>query len=101
MRGATWRAGAAIANALEIINTLFGTVGNSFGRWDSLRQFCDRCRQIVEHPMNPCAHRSVRVVADEREALCAWRDVAPIEWRRDVFSVAGVFSRDGLPFGKG
>src|SRR5262245_3190506 len=101
MRVSAWWAGAAIPNALEIIDALFGPVGDGFSRGDSLRHFCDRSRQIVEHPMNPRAHRSIGVVADEREAFCGLRDVAPIEWRRDVFSVAGVLSWDRLPFGKG
>src|SRR5262249_61293584 len=97
-----WRGpGAAVTDALEVIDALFGPVGNDFGCRDSLRQLCDRRRQFVENPMNPRAGGSVRVVTDEREALCALRNVGPLERWRDVCAVAGGIFGDGAAFGEG
>src|SRR5262249_18655645 len=101
MRAASRWAGAAVTDALEVIDALFGPVGNDFGCRDSLRQLCDRRRQFVENPMNPRAGGSGRVVTDEREALWALRDVGPLERGGDVFAVAGGIFGNGPAFGEG
>jgi hypothetical protein len=96
-----WRAGASVADALEIIPTLYRAVGEARFRRHAFRQFGGRRRKIVENPMRKCAGRRVGVLTNQRETLCVWRYAAPPQGRGEVIAVAGILCRNRFPLSKG
>ena len=101
MRATRRRARSAITRALEIVDALPGAVGEGFSRGNLLGKFRHRRRESVKDPMDPRAHRRVRVVANQREALGVCRNIGPLQRRRNVFVIAGVFRRNKFAFDEG
>ena len=62
----------------------------------SLRKFSRFRRKIEQHPMDPCACRSIRVVHDQREALRLCRRLGPSELRRSVRPITRKFFRNHI-----
>src|SRR5712692_1909795 len=85
------RARTAIAGSLEVVGALFCSLRRRLGSRDALRQFIHTRRQIIQHPVHPRACRRVRIVTNQRKALRAIRYSAPLERRRSVFAITGMF----------
>ena len=47
------------------------------GSWHGFIQGTRAGRDVVQQPVVPSTHRRIRVIDDERQALCAWRQLRP------------------------
>ena len=90
---ARW-AGTAIARAMEVIDSLPKASAN-VSRARIFRKLRVHARNIVDSPVPPHARRGVGIIAEQHEAAGLWRRAAPLQRRRDIFSVAGETGRDG------
>src|ERR1039458_9191245 len=95
-----WRTGTAIAKMLEVIETLFGAARNILALGNILGQLAYTRGHIIKDPMDPRSGRRVRVVHNHGKALGPCRNPAPLQWRRDVLGITGVFGGDRRAFGK-
>src|SRR5438105_3302259 len=88
------RTRAAVSYFLKIVRTLLAAGRDYFLSGNVVGQFFHISRNIESDPMNPSLAGSVRVVCDEREALCLFRDASPCKRRRRVRAVASIFFRN-------
>src|SRR5262245_3195563 len=88
------RAGTSVTRSLPVVLAFLRAGGQRLGR-HALRQLPDRCRQIVEDPMDPRHLRGPRIrrigiVDDEGEALSAIGRSGPRELWGSVVTFACV-----------
>src|SRR5215469_16875655 len=95
------RARSAMPDFAEVVAALPRAIRELVLLWNTFRELSGICRQIEQHPMYPGACGSVRIVHDERKALCLSRRLGPTKRRRGVWSVAGKFLRNGFSGRKG
>src|SRR5438309_1350545 len=87
---AGWRAGAAVADAAKVRRALLHPVRKRVLFRHAFLEAARLRRDVPRHPVHPGAHRCIRVVGNERQALGLGRDVGPAQGRGHVRPVARV-----------
>src|SRR5262250_237401 len=69
MRLARRRTGSTITDPFEVVQTLQSFVGQTILRRNAFREPPQVKRELVDHPMYPCAYRCIGIVRNEDEAF--------------------------------
>src|SRR5205807_6097534 len=94
---ARWRAGAAIADTAKVRRALLHPVRKRVLFRHAFLEAARVRRDVPSYPVHPGAHRRIRVVRDERQALGSCRNVGPAQGRGHVRSITRVLLGDHPP----
>ena len=94
---AAGRTGAGVSRESSIARPLERPVGESTSPGGPLPDTFLGKGYVVYEPVDPFSPWSIRVVHYQNEACGFFRHPVPLQFRRDVFSLAGILGWNGFP----